>query len=216
MSQLTALIIFVAFLGYIAWQGMKNFQLRNLNMCIRKKDWDTVQKIADMATTRRFLGDYTCDLYQLRAYYLSEDMSNFEIKLKEMASKNYSDNQDKKNVIEQYYHRFLLKNDRKYASILLDEIKRLGDDKFTVYNEQAFHVMLDKSTEFIKPMIDEINSKQYYGFPLGVILFMLARQYEYLGDTENAEIYYQNSKVCFHPKAIYVPVIEQKINDNAN
>lgn len=216
MSQITALIIFVAFLAYIAYQGMKNFQLRSLNMSIRKKDFDTVHKMADMATTRKFLGDYTCDLYQLRAYYLAEDMSNFETKLKEMTKKDYPNNQDKKTFLEQYYHRFLIRNDREHAKLLLEQIKYLGDDFFTAYNEQAFYVMLDKSTDFVQPIIDEINSKKYYGFPLGVMLFMLAKQYEYLGDTENAQTYYENSKVCFHPKAIYVPVIEEIVKNNAN
>ena len=57
----------------------------------------------------------------------------------------------------------------------------------------------------------QIDSKKYYGFPLGVILFMIARQYEYIHDTKHAIISYRNAKVCFPPKALYVPAIQESL-----
>ena len=40
---------------------------------------------------------------------------------------------------------------------------------------------------------------------------MIARQYEYLDDTDNAVLYYNNAKICFHPKAIYIPAIQDSL-----
>ncbi|GEM_PF-2946316 len=40
---------------------------------------------------------------------------------------------------------------------------------------------------------------------------MVARQYEALGDDEHTLIYYQNAKVCFHPQAVYVPLLEKQM-----
>ena len=42
--------------------------------------------------------------------------------------------------------------------------------------------MLDGKSDLIESMVEDINSKNYYGFALGVILFMVAKQYSYLGD----------------------------------
>ncbi len=211
MSAITASIIFLAFLGYVVFQLMKNFQLRNLNVSLQKQDYETVEQICTMPIVRKLLGPYVSDLYQLRGYYMGQNMEKFEQHLKKMLQTTYQDLDDKKNFLQEYYHMFLLQGQRTYADWMLDSIRALGDPLYTQYNEQAYYVMLDKRSDLVEEMIDEINSKKYYGFPLGVILFMIAKQYEYRQDRKNAETYYQNAKVCFHPSAIYVPIIEKNL-----
>lgn len=211
MSAITASIIFLAFGGYLVFQLIKNFQLRDLNISLQKKDYETVVQLSQMPMVRRLLGDYVCDLYELRAYHLAHITEKFERKLQEMLHNTYRNPDDKKSFLDQYYHMFLLKEQRTYADWMLDGIRVLGDSSNTQYNEQAYYVMLDKRSDLIEEMIDEINSKKYYGFPLGVILFMIAKQYEYRHDAKNAEIYYENAKVCFHPNAVYVPVINRNL-----
>ena len=51
-------------------------------------------------------------------------------------------------------------------------------------------------------LYEDINSKRYYGFALGVILVMISKQYSALGDDKNALIYMQSAKACLHPKAV--------------
>lgn len=211
VSTLTAMLIFIAFLAYVAFQVVKNFQLRNLNVSLRKKDYDMVERLATMATSRRVLGDYTCDLYQLRARYLKKEPAPFEDMLQHMIAAPYKNPADKKSFLEQYYHSFLIQGKRTYAEWLLDGIRQNQDAAYIKYSEQAFAVMLDHRTDLIDEMIDEINGKQYYGFALGVILFMIAKQYEALGNDEKAALYYENAQVCFHPQAVYVPLLQSKL-----
>lgn len=211
MSAITASIIFLAFLGYFAFQLVKNFELRNLNVSLQNKDYETTEQLGNMPMVRRLLGDYVCDLYQLRAYDLGHNTEKFEQQLQKMLQATYQNPDDKKSFLEEYYHMFLLKGERTYADWMLDGIRALGNPLDTQYNEQAYQVMLDKRSDLVEEMIDEINSKKYYGFPLGVILFMIGKQYESRQDMRNAEIYYQNAKVCFHPSAVYVPIIEKKL-----
>ena len=52
----------MAVVAYLIFQGVKNFQLHNLNESLRKRDSETVERIADMGMTRRLLGEYVCDL----------------------------------------------------------------------------------------------------------------------------------------------------------
>lgn len=211
MSVLTASVIFLAFVVYIGFQMAKNFQLRNLNTSLQKQDYETVEQLCTMPMVRKLLGAYVSDLYQLRGYYMGGNTEKFEQHLKKMLAAQYPNADDKKSFLEQYYHTFLLKGQRTYADWMLEGIRALGDPLFTRYNEQAYCVMLDGRNDLIEEMIDTINSKKYYGFPLGVILFVIGKQYEALHDDENAVIYYENAKVCFHPSAIYVPVIQKKL-----
>ena len=211
MSVITATVIFLLFACYIGVQLVKNFQLRQLNTCLKSRDYASVEKLADMPVSRRLLGQYTCDLYKLRALYLDKDVTRFDQMLEHMAATEYKNPADKKSFLEQYYHTFLLKENKKYADWLLDEIRKTGDELFIRYNEQAYDVMINKRSDLIQTMDAQIDSKKYYGFPLGVILFMIAKQYEYIHDTKHAIISYKNAKVCFPPKALYVPAIQESL-----
>lgn len=211
MSIITASIIFAAFACYIGFQALKNLQLRSLNASLASRDFETVEKLAEMPLSKKVLGAYTCDLYQLRARYLDKDRSKFEHMLRHMLDTAYKDPEDKKNFLEQYFHTFLLKGNAQYASWSLDSIRALGEEALTRYTEQSYAVIVEHRTDLIEAMNAQIDSKQYYGFSLGVILFMIAKQYEALQDTENAVLYYENAKICFHPKAIYVRQIEESL-----
>lgn len=211
MSTITATVIFMAFLIYLLFQMLKNFQLRNLNVSMQKGNYETIEQLVNVPMTRRLLGEYTCDMYEVRAYSLSGNTEKLEKQLHKMIQKNYRNADDKKIFLEQYYHLFLLEKQKTYADWLLDGIRTLENPQDIRYNEQAYEVMLNQRSDFIDEMIDEVNSKKYYGFSLGVILFMIAKQYEYRQEPKNAEVYYQNAKVCFHPTAVYVPVIEKNL-----
>lgn len=211
MSGITAAVIFLLFACYLGIQVFKNFQLRQLNVSLKAKDYETVEKLADMSMARKLLGDYTCDLYKLRALYLAQDTARFEEMLQHMIAATYKNPADKKSFLEQYFHTFLLKENQKYADWLLEAIRQSGDKKLIRYTGQAYEVIFNKRTDLIETMDAQIDAKQYYGFPLGVVLFMIGKQYEYLGDEENAGSYYRSAKVCFHPKALYIPVIRESL-----
>ena len=212
LSTITIFIAAIALIGYLIFQGMKSFQLRSLNTGLEKKDSEMVERIADMSMTRRLLGQYVCDLYKLRVYYITRNEDRFERMLLHMIGTEYTDPADKKSFLETYFHTFLIKENRKYADWLLEAIRKTGDEKFIRYNEESYAVMMDKKSDLIDKMIEDINSKLYYGFALGVILFMVAKQYSYLGDNTNALIYMQSAKSCFHPKAVYMPVVEKYLS----
>lgn len=118
-------------------------------------------------------------------------------------------------LIEQYnpagYVLFARDFEDKTRDAVAQTVQSYQDAAYVKFSEQAYAVMIDHRTDLIDEMIDEINGKHYYGFALGVILFMVARQYEALGDGEHALIYYQNAKVCFHPQAVYVPLLEKQM-----
>ena len=213
MNNITLIIILLVFAGYLVFQGIKNFQLRSMNTALRKKDSDTLEKLADMGISRKLLGEYVCDLYKLRGYYVAKDTEKFESTLRHMIETQYKNPTDKKSFLENYFHTFLLKGNRKYADWLLEAINKTGDEPFIHYNECSYAVMLDEKSDLIDIMVEDINSKKYYGFALGAILVMIAKQYMYLQDRENALAYYQSAKACFDPRAVYMPLVEKNLKE---
>lgn len=213
MNPITIFIVVVALAAYLIFQGVKNFQLHNLNMSLKRRDSETVEKIADMGMSRRLLGEYVCDLYKLRVYYLTKEVDKFEKVLKHMLKAEKYRPDDKESFLEIYFHTFLIKGNRKYADWILDAIRKTGNEKFIRYNEESYAVMLDKRSDLIDKMEEDINSKLYYGFALGVVLFMVAKQFSYLGDDRNALEYMRSAKACFHPKAVYMPVVDKYLEE---
>ena len=213
MNPITIFIVVVALAAYLIFQGVKNFQLHNLNMSLKRRDSETVEKIADMGMSRRLLGEYVCDLYKLRVYYLTKEVDKFEKVLKHMLKAEKYRPDDRESFLEIYFHTFLIKGNRKYADWILDAIRKTGNEKFIRYNEESYAVMLDKRSDLIDKMEEDINSKLYYGFALGVVLFMVAKQYSYLGDNRNALEYMRSAKACFHPKAVYMPVVDKYLEE---
>lgn len=216
MNPITIFIVVVALAAYLIFQGVKNFQLHNLNMSLKRRDSETVEKIADMGMSRRLLGEYVCDLYKLRVYYLTKEVDKFEKVLKHMLKAEKYRPDDRESFLEIYFHTFLIKGNRKYADWILDAIRKTGNEKFIRYNEESYAVMLDKRSDLIDKMEEDINSKLYYGFALGVVLFMVAKQYSYLGDNRNALEYMRSAKACFHPKAVYMPVVDKYLEKDLN
>lgn len=182
-------------------------------MSLKRRDSETVEKIADMGMSRRLLGEYVCDLYKLRVYYLTKEVDKFEKVLKHMLKAEKYRPDDRESFLEIYFHTFLIKGNRKYANWILDAIRKTGNEKFIRYNEESYAVMLDKRSDLIDKMEEDINSKLYYGFALGVVLFMVAKQYSYLGDNRNALEYMRSAKACFHPKAVYMPVVDKYLEE---
>ena len=98
LNQTTLIIILLIFAGYVVFQGIKSFQLRSMNTALRAKDSETLEKIADMGMTRRLLGDYACDLYKLRGYYVARRRNKFEETLRHMIEAPYKNPADKKKL----------------------------------------------------------------------------------------------------------------------
>ena len=203
MNSITMAVIFILFLGFFAFQIVKKFLLNSLDSSIRKKDYQLTEKLSDMSISRRFLKDYTCDLYKIKAYYLDRNVEKFDKMLEYIIKTDYNNPEDKKAFLELYYHTFILKENKKYADILLKEISKSEDKNFVKYNQQAYEVMINKRNDLAEEMDKQIDSKKFYGFSLGVILYMIAIQYERLEDSKRAITYFKNAIVCFNPREKY-------------
>lgn len=211
MSVISAGLLFVVFLIIIIVQVFKMMQIGSINSAMRKKEYDTVDKLTSMSMVQRVLGQYTCDQYQIRAYYLDKNVEAFEKKLEQMMRTEYKNKENKKSFLEFYFHTFLLKGNKKYVQILLDGIFAIGDEKFYLYNQQAYEVMMNQKNDLIEEMDEEIEGKYYYGFPLGVICYMIGLQYERTDNIKMAVIYYKNASVCFTKDAVYYSSLQKKL-----
>ena len=106
MNAITMTIIFILFLVFFIIQLLKKFQLSNLDNSINKKDYSLTEKLSDMPLSRMFLGDYTCDLYKVKSYYLDKNVEKFDKMLEHIINTNYKNPGDKESFFILYYHIF--------------------------------------------------------------------------------------------------------------
>lgn len=212
MSPITISVITIAGLIMLVVGILKNFYLKSLIRTSDTGDLDAINSIIDMPFIKLILSQYVCDLYKLKVLYRSGRMIEFENFLNHMLKANYKE-EDKKSFLELYFHTFIVKNDEKYAKMVLDTIKETNDVILERYCNWSYEVFFNNRTDFIDEMDKIMDTKDYYGFSLGAIIFAMAKQYELLGDKQNAYLYYYNSKLVFHTSSVYYPLIEPKLKE---
>lgn len=212
MSEFTIGIIIVGAICMAVYLIAKQVILTTLCKAIEHKEYDKVLDIVTKSLTQRVLHEYICDLFRLRALWLKQDEKSFKEELDKDLKKHY-DMKKRKELLELYFHQFLLREESEYATILLEKIEDLNDPKFTKYNRQAYEVMINKRSDFIEVMDLEMETEKYSGFALGVLVYMIGQQYLYLNDKENARLYFYNSLTCFHPNSIYTSKAKENVSN---
>lgn len=209
MGIFTTVIFVILLSAAIIYQVLKRQALNSLTNTIQQKAYKATIINADKPLTNKLLGEYTCDLFRIRALLLKND-KGFKGEIDKALEKNYTiDN--RKDFLELYFHQFLIKGDKVYAEKFLHKIEELGDMKFLKYNKQAYEVIVEKRTDLLDEMIEEIETDKYSGFALGIVVYIIGVQYLYLEDNEKAREYFYNSLTCFHPQSIYTPIINKLI-----
>ena len=201
-------ILVMIFLYYL----VKNHCVNKISKAMKNNDFQEVIHLSEGTFMNRILTSYICDLYKVRAYSFLKDKVKFKEVLDEVLEKDYSIEKQKE-FLELYLHYFMLIDDREYAEKLLLKLHDIENPSDFSMHEQAFEVMMNKRTDLIDVMDEQVNSKKYSGFTLGVIVYMIAMQYLYLGDDDKACSYFYNCLSCFHPSAVYVDVAKKHVKE---
>lgn len=212
MSPITISVILILGVIMLAASILKNIYLKSLIKTSDTGDLEAINSLLSMPFIKTVLSQYVCDLYKLKVLYRTNRMIEFEQHLTYMLKANYKP-ENKKSFLELYFHTFVVKNTEKYAKMVLDTIKETDDQIMIRYCNWSYEVFFNHKTEYIQEMDKSMDSKDYYGFTLGAILFAMAKQYEMLDDKQNAYLYYYNAKLVFHPSAVYYPLIEPKLKE---
>lgn len=212
MSEFSIIIIVLIGVIILIYQIVKRFILYLLTSAMSHKNYEKVIKISNNKLSNKALSEYVCDLFRIKAIAISKDEVDLKKEIDLDLLKSYS-LEKKKEFLEVYYHHFLIKGDKDYALKLLSHIEELHDPKFLKYNKQAYEVIMNKRSDLISEMDEEIETDGYYGFPLGVVVYMIGMQYLYLDNKDNARTYFYNSLTCFHPKSVYIPLIKKHVDE---
>ncbi len=212
MNPITVGVILLIAVVVIVLNVIKSIYLKALIKTSNTGDIDAINSLLSMPFITLLLSQYVCDLYKLKVLYKTNRMYEFEDFLKYMLKAEYKED-DKKTFLELYFHTFVVKNNEKYAKMILDTIKEVNDEKMVKYCNWSYEVFFNNKTEYLEEMDKILDTKDYYGFTLGAIIYAMARQYELLGDLQNAYLYYYNAKLVFHTSAVYYPLIEPKLKE---
>lgn len=212
MNPITMGIIIVACILALIYMIAKNRNVNSLTRALKKKEYNDVIENAQKPRMRKILGDYNCDLFMMRAYYLQNDIEHLKTKALSMLTMNYKIEQEK-SFLQIYYHIFLHMRDIDMANRFLDNIVKVDDQAFIKYNQYAYNVLIEKEDDLIDTMEAEISAKLYVGFSLGTVVYLIAMQYLYKEDYDTAITFFQECLTIFHPNAIYVDFAKRHIKE---
>lgn len=212
MSSVSFYILAGMLLVVAVLQIVKQRIYKKMQSALDNGDYDGVITAAGSFFAKYLYRPYVLDLFRIRAYYLKKDVENFETLLRKMVVNDAYKPAERKEVMELYYHTFLFKENQKYCDELLEAIKQTKDEKMIAYDGKLYEIVFQDRTDMIEEMEEMINSKKYYGIPLGMILYGIALQYEKLADYEQAEVNFRTSLSCFYPDSIYAEAARMHMN----
>lgn len=211
MSTYTFYAIFVIFAVDLVYMIVKKCAVINMNKAVNARNEAKVMELLSKMYVNKTMSEFTKDMFLANVKTWGKDRIQLKQLLDEMDSKNF-DKKDVKTYLDLYFHIFLHEHDFEYAAILLERIKKSQDEKFIWYNERAYEVIVNRRSDLIKEMEASIEAKEYSGFELGVLAYMIGIQHIYLKDYDQALAYFNSSLICFHPKELYVDVAKKYIS----
>ena len=212
MNDFTVVLFIILIVSILVYYIVKGHYVNQMTKAIKNKNYQDVLTLSRKSLLKKFMGNYNCTLYRLRALSNMGKDVEFKYELDLEIEEAFPDSKHK-DLLVMYFHYFLIKKDREYAEKLLEDIRNIGEPTFSVFHEKAFDIMINNSTAYIASMEDDINSKRYSGFELGVLVYMIGMQYLILDNKDEARTYFYNSLSCFHPNAVYVSCAKKYVND---
>lgn len=203
MSIISLVIIIILFVVGFLYLAIKKQSLNKLNKAMTSGNYDEVLVLSEQKQYKKFIGNFNCDLYRLKALTNKGNDAVLKEELNKTLEANYSDD-EKMQLLEIYFHSFLNKEDREYCEHLMTYIHQIANAGFIKYNEWAFEVICNNRSDLIKVMEDAIDNKEIERFGVGVSAYMLGIQYYRLENYSGANSYFTSCIGCFHPKSLYI------------
>lgn len=215
MNPITIGIIILLFIVALCYMISKYKNVNALTNNMEKGNYIEVIQLANKANMRKLVGEFNCDLFTMRAYYLLKDIEHLNEKALEMLECEYTSDK-RKTFLELYYHIYLNMKDIDMADRFLNKIVKEDDQSLVKCSQYTYRVLVKKEDDLIDVMSAEIDAKVFGGFSLGTVVYLIAMQYLYKEDFINAEMYFNECLTCFHPNAIYVDLAKKHIKQLTN
>lgn len=197
---------------YIIYLLLKIRLLSSLNKEFANNKFDKVIEKCEKDLYLKIVGEFNCDLYALKAYACKNDIEILKEKLNYVLDKQYSQEKQEK-LLEYFYHYFLNLDESEYTEKLLDDVHKLGDASFTKYNDWAYEVIKNGRNDFTDEMDFALQNKEFKGFALGTVVYLMALQFERENRLEEAGELYLTATQCFLPNAYYMPKAKYKVEE---
>lgn len=202
MNILTVCLLCGIFLIAALYIIIRKQSIKKMNNAIKIGDSKTLIKILNQKSTSLFVSEYIRDFYQAKAYMMDKNLNEVKQHLRVMFKKTYNTH-DVEQYLTIYFHLFMQEEDYEFGLEILDRIEKTGISSFVKYCVWTKEVLLHHRSDLVKEIEESIHKKEYYGFPLAVITYLVAMQKLYVNEKEEALEWVETALTVFMPKDIY-------------
>ncbi|WP_416326495.1 hypothetical protein [[Eubacterium] hominis] len=200
MSAISIVIIGFILLVVFSMDLFRKSKLKMINAALEAKNYDAVIAMTESKFNRMLITNYVGDLYYLRAMYFKSPDETFIPHLFDVF-RTQSEEENRKDILETYYHIFLNNRDKECATQILEKIKTMQNRNFVRVSQFAYDVVFDQEGELISDMEALVESLR--GFDVGVAAYYIGMYYELHGNLEMAQAYYNSCEGCFNSNHFY-------------
>ncbi len=205
-------IFALIFLVNLFYLFVKKHKVKIASKMFANKQYQEIIQWCEKESNKKFIGQFNCDLYTAKSLALQNKYDELTNHLRKMFKKEYS-NDNKKEYLSLYFHFFIIHENLEMVNELLNQIEILKNDKLTKYCTWTKEVLFDGRNDLIETMKESIDNKDYYGFPLGVVVYLIAIQNCRLGNEALAFEYLRAGRDAFRPDDFYVKDVDRMISE---
>lgn len=212
-TNIVIVVIFALFfLANLIYLFIKKHKVKCAAKMFKNKQYNEIIQWCSKDLNKKFIGQFNCDLYTAKSLALQNKYDELIHHLRNMFKKEYSEG-DKKEYLSLYFHFFVIHENLEMVNELLNQIEILKNDKLTKYCTWTKEVLFDGNNDLIDAMKESIDNKDYYGFPLGVVVYLIAIQNCRLGNEALAFEYLRAGRDAFRPDDFYVKDVDRMISE---
>lgn len=212
MSSFALVLIILLLLCCFLFITIRNNKIKQLNYAVKQNNYETILQLTEQPLTRKIVTNYLCDLYQARAYLLKKDKEALKDHLRSMFKQNY-EAKDEEEYLSLYYHIFVHAKDKEFSEEILNRIHLSKNDKLIQYCDWTNLVIFEERNDLSDAMEAVIEEKEYYGFALGTIVYLIGLQKMRLSRYAEALEWLENALAVFQDNEVYVSDVNAAIQE---
>lgn len=185
---LTAVIV-VLFLGTVVINLLRRRTYNKLQAHIAQGAWNELFALIDAPLTKRLFPAYNLEYLRLNAYLMQDDLAHAEELFEDLLQRRLPSSQ-RVDLVAKALSFYVGQNDRDRAEELLGEIENWSGEKCEPVKRDSrrlFDIAMLGRTSYIEEM--EAELPQLSGLERGRHAYLIALQYENLGDLKQRDKY---------------------------
>ena len=186
MNMFWIIVLLVVTIGYVGSRAYKRSLLKRLLVSLQKQEYDTFFKTIDGIGCKCYFSMFHRLYFKMNAYILLANKQKVEETFDDLLSLRLTKKQNLDVTMKAFYYYIDDENQAKCLA-LMERVTSLHEDAASQECQMMYDIFVCKKANYIQTMKEQLLEQD--GIAKGMLQYMLAVQYDHLGERETKLAY---------------------------